>query len=82
MSKHCVFIIPFKEGTTHMVVKILEIIGSSPKSWEDAANTAVKEASESIRGISGVDVINFTAVVKDGKIVKYKACCKIAFSVE
>ncbi len=65
-----------------MVVKIVEIIGSSPKSWEDAANAAVEEAAKTIRGITGVDVMNFTAVVKDGKIVKYKTCCKIAFTVE
>ena len=65
-----------------MVVKVVEIIGSSPKSWEDAANNAVIEAAKSIRGLIGVDVINFTAVIKDGKIVKYKANCKVAFSVE
>ncbi len=65
-----------------MVIKVVEIIGSSPKSWEDAANAAVAEAAKSIRGLIGVDVMNFTAVVKDGKIVKYKACCKVAFKVE
>ena len=65
-----------------MVVKVVEIIGSSPKSWEDAANAAVKEAAKSIRGLIGVDVMNLTAVIKDGKIVKYKACCKVAFTVE
>ncbi|HUT81525.1 MAG TPA: dodecin family protein [Candidatus Bathyarchaeia archaeon] len=57
-------------------------MGTSEKSWEDAAKNAVEEASKSIRGITGVDVINQTASVKDGKIVKYKASCKLAFSVE
>jgi len=65
-----------------MVIKVVEIIGSSPKSWEDAANAAVNEAAKTIRGIIGVDLMNFTATVKDGKIVMYKACCKIAFEVE
>ncbi len=65
-----------------MVVKVVEIIGSSPKSWEDAANNAVLEAAKSIRGLTGVDIMNLTAVIKDGKIVKYKACCKVAFTVE
>ena len=65
-----------------MVVKVVEIIGSSPKSWEDAANNAVLEAAKSIRGLTGVDIMNLTAVIKDGKIVKYKACCKVAFAVE
>ncbi len=65
-----------------MVIKVVEIIGSSDKSWEDAARNAVEDASKSLRGVTGVDVVNFTATVKDGKIVKYKACCKLAFSVE
>ena len=65
-----------------MVIKVVEIIGSSQKSWEDAAMNAVEEASKSLRGVTGVDIVNFTASVKNGKIVKYKACCKIAFSVE
>ncbi|MHA1125659.1 MAG: dodecin family protein [Candidatus Heimdallarchaeota archaeon] len=65
-----------------MVVKIIEVIGASEKSWEDAARVAVKEASASIRGITGVDVQNLTATVKDGKIVKYKASVKVAFTVD
>ena len=65
-----------------MVIKVIEVIGSSDKSWEDAARVAVEEASKSVRGITGVDVHNLTATVKDGKIVKYKASVKIAFSVD
>ncbi|MHA1244688.1 MAG: dodecin family protein [Candidatus Heimdallarchaeota archaeon] len=65
-----------------MVVKIIEVIGASAKSWEDAARVAVEEASASIRGITGVDVQNLTATVKDGKIVKYKASVKVAFTVD
>ena len=65
-----------------MVIKVIEIIGASDKSWEDAARVAVEEASESVRGITGVDVQNLTATVKDGKIVKYKASVKIAFTVD
>ena len=65
-----------------IVVKVVEIIGTSEKSWEDAAKNAVEEAHKTIRGITGVDIVNLTATVKDGKITKYKACCKLAFSVE
>ena len=65
-----------------IVIKVVEIIGSSDKSWEEAAKNAVEEAHKTIRGITGVDIVNLTATVKDGKIVKYKACCKLAFSVE
>ena len=62
--------------------KVIEVLAQSPKSWEDAANAAVLEAAKSIRGLIGVDVMNLTAEIKDGKIVKYKACCKVAFKVE
>ncbi len=61
------------------VAKVIELVGCSPKSWEDAANEAVKKASKSIRHISGVDVIGQTAVVKNNKIVEYRANIKIAF---
>ena len=65
-----------------MVIKVIEVIGASDKSWEDAARNAVEEASKSVRGVTGVDVQNLTATVKDGKIVKYKASVKIAFTVD
>ena len=38
------------------VVKIIEVMGISTKSWEDAADEAVKEAATTIRGITGIDV--------------------------
>jgi flavin-binding protein dodecin len=65
-----------------MVIKVIEVIGSSDKSWEDAARNAVEEASKTVRGITGVDVQNLTATVKDGKIVKYKSSVKVAFTVD
>lgn len=64
------------------VVKVIELIGESTKSWEDAVDSAVKEASKTIRGIEGVWVQDFKAVVSKGKIVAYRANCKISFLVE
>jgi flavin-binding protein dodecin len=64
------------------IVKLIELVGTSPISWEDAARNAVTEATETVRDITGVDVINQTAVVKDGAIIKYRANVKIAFIVE
>jgi flavin-binding protein dodecin len=63
-------------------VKILEILGTSDKSWSDAAMEAVKEAHKSVRNISGVEVISQTAKVKDGKISEYHTTCKVAFRVD
>lgn len=65
-----------------MVVKIIELVGSSPQSWEEATKEAVTKAQESVKDIRGVDAVGFTAVVKDGKITEYRANVKIGFVVE
>jgi len=64
------------------VIKIVEVIGSSPKSWEDAAKNALEETSDTIRDIKSIDVKHFTAKVENNKIVKYRAVVHIAFGVE
>jgi dodecin len=63
------------------VLKVIEIMASSPKSWEDAANTAVKTAGESLKGIRSVFVDNMSAVVKNNKITEYRVNVKISFEV-
>lgn len=63
------------------VAKVIEVIGVSDESWEGAVKDAVREASKSIDGITGVEVINNTANVKDGNLMDYKATVKIAFGV-
>ncbi len=62
--------------------KIIELIGASPNSWEEAAQNALAEAGETVKGIKGIHAIDFTAVVKDNKIVEYRTNIKIAFIVE
>ncbi|HEX8100118.1 MAG TPA: dodecin family protein [Actinomycetota bacterium] len=65
------------------VVKVIEVVGSSPNSFSDAVRNAVKVASESIRNIRGVEVITSNADVGgDGQLTNYKVNCKIAFLVE
>jgi len=64
------------------VAKVIELVGSSTESWEEAVRAAVSEASRSLRGVHGVDVQDWTASVEDGEIVSYKATVKIAFAVE
>ncbi|HLV10579.1 MAG TPA: dodecin family protein [Halanaerobiales bacterium] len=63
-------------------VKIVELVGESDKGWEDAVKNAIREASKTINGISGVEVLNVTADVKDGEIIEYKADLQIAFPVQ
>jgi flavin-binding protein dodecin len=65
------------------VVKVIELVGSSPDSFSDAVRNAVKTASKSLRNIRGVEVLNSTADVGDsGEITNYKVHCKIAFVIE
>jgi hypothetical protein len=64
------------------VVKVIELIGSSPTSWEDATANAVAAASRTVRNIVGVDVKRCTAKVENNKIVIYRVDVKIAFVVE
>lgn len=65
------------------VVKITELVGSSTESFSDAVRNAVKEASKTIRGMQGVEVLSSNADIgDDGELTLYKVHCKIAFLVE
>ena len=64
------------------VAKIIELVASSDKSWDDAVRAAVAEAAKTARGMRGVDVQDWTARIQNGRIVGYKANVKIAFGVE
>ncbi len=64
------------------VVKVVELIGSSKISWEDAVNQVVAAASDSLRHIRGVDLVHHTAQDQHGKITEYRATCHVAFEVE
>lgn len=64
------------------VVKVIELIGESDTSWEDACKNSLAVASKTVRGIVGIDVDHFTCKVKDNKIVAYRANIKVAFEYE
>lgn len=63
-------------------IKVVEIIGISPKSFDDAVAQAIKKASKTVKGITGVEVVKHSAKVENGKIVQYKANVKLAFTVK
>ncbi len=63
-------------------VKVIEIIGISDESFEDAIQRGVAKAAESVHGITGVEIENMTARVKDGKVTQYHATMKMAFAVK
>jgi flavin-binding protein dodecin len=63
-------------GGNEMVIKVVEVIGSSPKSWEDAAKNALEETAETVRDIKLIDANDFTAKVENNKIVQISCCGK------
>lgn len=62
-------------------IKVIEIIGISEESFDDAVKRAVAKAAESVKGITGIEITNMNARVKDGEISQYRVACKLAFSV-
>lgn len=63
------------------VMKVIEVLAQSDKSWEDAAQQAMKEASRSIRNIKSLYVENMQAVMNDGHLT-YRLDAKITFAVD
>ena len=64
------------------ILKVIEILGDSPKSWEDATAKAIKKASKSVKGIRSAFVQSQSVTVKDGKVNTYRVNLKITFLVK
>ncbi|MEX0628267.1 MAG: dodecin family protein [Cucumibacter sp.] len=64
------------------MLKIIEVLAESEKSWEDAARTAVANAGETLRGIKSINIENFQATVADGKIKTFRVNAKISFMLD
>jgi flavin-binding protein dodecin len=64
------------------IAKVITVIGQSPESFAKAADVAVQEASKTLRGIHGVDVISMSALVENDRISMYRTTVNIAFAVE
>lgn len=63
-------------------VKVIELVGSSTESWEDAAQTAVDDANETLEQITGVQVESQTAEVENGQIEEYRTTLHVAFELQ
>jgi dodecin len=63
------------------VLKVIELLASSDKGWEDATKNAVEMASKTVKGIKSVYVQDFSTVVKGDKIVEYRVNAKVTFEI-
>lgn len=64
------------------VLKVIEILGDSSKSWEDATAKAIKKASKSVKDIRSAFVQSQSVTVKDGKVSAYRVNLKVTFLVK
>jgi len=67
---------------TESVYKVIELVGTSPDSWEKAAAAAVNRAAKSLRDLRVAEVANLDMVLEDGKIRAYRAKVKVSFKFE
>lgn len=64
------------------VYKIIELVGTSPESWEKATAAAVERAGKSLRDLRIAEVVTLDAVCEKGKITAYRAKIKVSFKFE
>ena len=64
------------------VLKVIEVLSNSEKSWEDATKKAVKQASKSVKNIRSVYVQDQSAIVNDGEVVEFRVNVKLTFEVK
>jgi flavin-binding protein dodecin len=64
------------------MLKVIEVLAESEKSWEDAAQTAVANANKTLRNVRSIYIKNMEATVVDGKIKTYRINGKVSFVLE
>jgi dodecin len=64
------------------VVKVIEVMSNSTKSWEDAAQKAVQEASKTLHNIRSIYIKDQNAVIENGKITEYRVTGKVSFELD
>jgi len=64
------------------MLKVIEVLAESNKSWEDAAQTAVTQASETLHGVKSIYIKDLEATVDNGKLTSYRVNAKISFMLD
>ena len=66
-------------GAGNAVYKVVEVIGTSTQSWEDAAKNAVETAGRTLRDLRVAEIVKTDMTVKDGKVLSYRARVLLSF---
>ena len=64
------------------VYKVIEIVGTSPDSWEAATTSAVETASRTLRDLRVAEVVKLDVTIEDGKVARFRAKLSISFKYE
>ena len=64
------------------IAKVITVIGNHPESFAKAAQVAVEQAAQTVRGITGADVISMSCEVEGDQITMYRTTVNIAFAIE
>jgi dodecin len=64
------------------VYKVIELVGTSPESWEKAAAAAVRRAAKTLRDLRVAEISQLDIQLKDGKVESYRAKIKVSFKYE
>lgn len=64
------------------IAKVITVIGNSPQGFAEAAQVAVEQASQTLRGITGADVVSMSCEVEGDRITMFRTTVNIAFAVE
>ncbi|HEY71526.1 MAG TPA: dodecin family protein [Anaerolineae bacterium] len=67
---------------SNSVYKVIELVGTSKDSWEEAAAAAVEQASKSLRDLRIGEVIELDMQIEEGKVIAYRAKVKVSFKFE
>ena len=67
---------------SNSVYKFIEMVGTSPTSWEDAAKSAVETAAKTLRDTRVAEVKDLDMKIEDGKVVLYRATVKLSFKYQ
>ena len=64
------------------VYKVIELVGTSTESWEEAASAAVAMAAQSLRDLRIAEVVELDMQIEDGQVIAYRAKVKVSFKFE